>query len=100
MKKALMPIVIGFIIFVVGLICFSVELRYYEDVNGLTDEFTFKQVTIEKTLDSDKIYRITNSGVDTNIEVYIYGNDKNQLLSMANVGCILGMYCFCSSQRI
>lgn len=78
MKKALTPGIIGFIIFIVGIICFSLEIKTF-DSNPFVSSFKMKQEILEYKIDEEDIYRITNSEIDTNVNLYIDNNLSNKM---------------------
>lgn len=78
MKKILTPVIIGFIIFIVGIICFSLEIKTFSS-NGLVSSFKMEEEVLEYKINEEDIYRITNSGIDTNVNLYINNNLSNKI---------------------
>lgn len=78
MRKILTPVIIGLIIFIVGIICFSLELKTFKP-NEFVSSFRMEQEVIEYKVNEDDIYRITNSGIDTNVNLYIDNSLANKI---------------------
>lgn len=78
MKKVLTPIIIGFIIFIVGIICFSLEIKAFNS-NEFVSSFKMEQEVLEYKINEEDVYRITNSGIDTNVNLYIDNNLSNKV---------------------
>lgn len=78
MKKVLTPVIIGFIIFIIGIICFSFEVKAFNS-NPFASSFKMEQEVLEYKIDEEDVYRITNSGIDTNVNLYIDNNLSNKI---------------------
>lgn len=79
MKKILMPLLVGFGIFILGIIAFSFEIKGYSTVDELYSSFIMKEEIIEYKINEEDVYKITNSGNDTNIDLYIDNNVSNKI---------------------
>jgi len=79
MKKILMPLLVGLGIFILGIIAFSFETKGYSSVNELDSSFIMREEIIEYKINEEDVYKITNSGNDTNIDLYIDNNVSNKI---------------------
>ena len=70
MKSNLKFILIGFVIFVIGIICFTFELKNFNQSRGLTSNFEIKQEVIKYPITNDQNFRITNENTNNNINLY------------------------------
>ena len=47
MKKILTPVLIGILIFITGVICFSLEIESFSKINEFTSSFPMEEVILE-----------------------------------------------------
>lgn len=84
MKSNLKFILIGFVIFVIGIICFTFELKNFNQSRGLTSNFEIKQEVIKYPITNDQNFRITNENTNNNINLYIDNNLSNEVKIIVN----------------
>jgi len=86
MKKYINLLLIGFLIFIIGLIISGVELSKYEFVNGLPDEFKTNSYTFSLEIDENKTYKIKRNAYNQNIKIKKKINNtlRNELIITNN----------------
>lgn len=76
MKKYLNLLLVGFFLFVVGIIIFNFELVDYEFVNYLPDNFKTTVDTFYITAETDKTYRVKTAKYNENIKIEKFINNN------------------------
>jgi len=71
MKKTFIAIGIGLFIVILGIVLYNVETKNYYDASGINSGFMMKEEKFEYNISKDNIVTITNSGIDTNIQLNI-----------------------------
>lgn len=79
MNNKLKFVLLGFIIFVIGCICFSLELKSFDIKDGLTPNFNIKQKILNYKITSNQIFTITNTKGNDNINLYIDNNLSDEV---------------------
>lgn len=79
MKKILTPVLIGILIFITGVICFSLEIESFSKINEFTSSFPMEEVILEYNISEEDVYKITSSGIDNNVNLYIDNGLANKI---------------------
>ena len=79
MKKILTPVLIGILIFITGVICFSLEIKSFTKINEFTSSFPMEEVILEYNISEEDVYKITSSGIDNNVNLYIDNGLANKI---------------------
>jgi len=79
MKNNFRFILIGFIIFAIGFICFCFEIKDFNKSYNLTSNFIIKQEIIKYPIGSNETYRISNDKTNNNVNLYIDNNLSDEV---------------------
>lgn len=79
MKKYLGTLFLGFALFLIGFAWFYIETMDYEVSSSLTSNFDMNGEAFEYEISSLEKVRITNSGTDKNMKLYIDNHLSNEV---------------------
>lgn len=79
MKKYLTTLFVGFAIFLIGFAWFYIETMDYEVSSSLTSNFDMNGEAFEYEITLEEKVRITNSGTDKNMKLYIDNHLSNEV---------------------
>lgn len=72
-------IIIGFIVFLLGIIVYNVEIKDFEKREGLTSNFNMESLVLNYDINKNKVYRFTNDGTNKNLKLYINNNLTDEI---------------------
>lgn len=84
MKNNLKFILVGFVVFITGIICFNFELKDFDKGLGLISNFNIKREIMSYPINKTKTFRITNDNGNKNIRLYIDNNLSDEIRIIIN----------------
>lgn len=79
MKKILTPVLMGILIFIIGVIYFSIEMRTFSKNGEFSSSFPMEEIVLEYNINEEDVYKITSSGIDNNVNLYIDNSLANKI---------------------
>lgn len=79
MKKYLITLLVGIILFFTGITCFYLETRNYKEDKYLTANFSLEKTALEYDIYENQIFKITNDKTNKNMNIYIDNSLNNKI---------------------